>query len=211
MASATKAGKTRNAAKATAVCTAPAPARVRDRIFESACDLFYRNGIHKVCVETIASEAGSNKMSFYRNFSSKEELVAEYLNDQVKDYWAWWETAISPYAGDARRQLQALFDAYTERHMSGSVCGCALGNAALELRDACHPGYAIARGFKAEMRRRLRALARAAGATKPNQLGDGLHLIMEGGYIARITFSGNDGPFAVAATMAGMLVDAHIP
>jgi AcrR family transcriptional regulator len=202
---AAKAGKSRNSPKAAAT-----PARVRDRIFESACDLFYRNGIHKVCVETIASQAGSNKMSFYRNFTSKEELVAEYLNDQARDYWTWWDAAIAPYAGDARRQLQALFDAYTEMHMSGSVSGCALGNAALELREESHPGFAIARGFKAEMRRRLRALARAAGATKPNQLGDGLQLIMEGGYIARITFTGNDGPFAVAATIARMLVDAHM-
>ena len=185
--------------------------RVRDRIFESACDLFYRNGIHKVCVESIASEAGSNKMSFYRNFSSKEELVAEYLNDQAKEYWAWWDAAIAPHTGDARRQLEALFVAYTEKSLSSSVSGCALGNAALELREESHPGFAITRGFKAEMRKRLRALARAAGAAKPNQLGDGLLLVMEGGYLTRITFVGNDGPFAVAAAAARMLIDAHLP
>jgi AcrR family transcriptional regulator len=206
MTSASKAAKIKGPPKAAAA----APIRVRDRIFESACDLFYRNGIHKVCVESIATEAGSNKMSFYRNFASKEELVAEYLNDQVKDYWAWWDAAIAPYAGDARRQLEALFDAYTEKSLSSSVSGCALGNAALELREESHPGFAIARGFKAEMRRRLRALARAAGAAKPNQLGDGLLLIMEGGYLTRITFVGNDGPFAVAATVARVLLDAHL-
>jgi AcrR family transcriptional regulator len=205
MTSASKTAKTTKSPKA-----AGAPIRVRDRIFAKACDLFYRNGIHKVCVESIASEAGSNKMSFYRNFSSKEELVGEYLDDQVRDYWAWWDAAIAPYAGDGRRQLTALFDAYKEKSLSSSVSGCALGNAVLELRDESHPGFAITRNFKVEMRKRLRALARATGATKPNQLGDGLMLIIEGGYLTRITFAGNDGPFAVAATVAQMLIDAHL-
>ncbi|HWW21443.1 MAG TPA: helix-turn-helix domain-containing protein, partial [Steroidobacteraceae bacterium] len=49
--------------------------RVRDRIFDTACELFYRHGIRAVGVDAIASEAGTNKMSFYRNFASKDELV----------------------------------------------------------------------------------------------------------------------------------------
>ena len=51
---------------------------VRDRIMSAATELFYRRGIRAVGVDTITSEAGTNKMSFYRNFSSKDELVAEY-------------------------------------------------------------------------------------------------------------------------------------
>jgi AcrR family transcriptional regulator len=46
---------------------------------QTASDLFYRRGIRAVGVDTIANEAGTNKMSFYRNFASKDELVAEYL------------------------------------------------------------------------------------------------------------------------------------
>ena len=49
---------------------------------KTASDLFYRHGIHAVGVDTIASEAGTNKMSFYRNFASKDELVAEYLRER---------------------------------------------------------------------------------------------------------------------------------
>jgi len=96
-----------------------------------------------------------------------------------------------------------------KKSRSCSISGCALGNAALELRDANHPGFAIVRGYKAEMRKRLRRLARAAGARDPEQLGDALQLIMEGGYLTRITFSGNDGPFNVTAAAARILVDWH--
>jgi AcrR family transcriptional regulator len=43
---------------------------------QTASDLFYRRGIRAVGVDTIANEAGTNKMSFYRSFASKDELVA---------------------------------------------------------------------------------------------------------------------------------------
>ena len=56
--------------------------RVRDRIFATASDLFYRHGIRAVGVDAIAQEAGTNKMSFYRSFPSKDDLVAEYLRRQ---------------------------------------------------------------------------------------------------------------------------------
>ena len=56
-------------------CTPVGKTRVRDRIFEAACDLFYRHGIHGVGVDAIAAEAGSNKMSFYRSFESKDALL----------------------------------------------------------------------------------------------------------------------------------------
>src|SRR5580704_15501779 len=104
--------------------------RVRDRIFETACDLFYRHGIHGVGVDAIAAEAGSNKMSFYRSFASKDALVTEYLRQQEHDYWVWWETAVSRFPEDPRRQVEALFEAQIEFSETAGCRGCALGNAA---------------------------------------------------------------------------------
>jgi AcrR family transcriptional regulator len=192
--------------------TAKKTPRVRDRLYDTACELFHRNGIRNVCVDLIASKAGSNKMSFYRNFGSKEELVVEFLRGQVRDYWVWWDGAIAPHAGDPRRQLDALMEAYVQlgRQCSG-ISGCALGNAAIELRDENHPGFAIVRAYKAEMRERLRQLAKAAGARDPEQLGDALHLLMEGGYLTSLTFNGLDSPFAATAAVAKTLLDAYQP
>src|ERR1700730_12018757 len=106
--------------------------RVRDRIFETACELFYRHGIHGVGVDAIAAEAGSNKMSFYRSFASKDALVAEYLREEEREYWAWWDAAVAQYPSDPRRQIEALFEAQLEIARSDSCRGCALGNAAVE-------------------------------------------------------------------------------
>src|SRR5271170_7199946 len=107
-------------------------ARVRDRIFETACELFYRHGIHGVGVDAIAAQAGSNKMSFYRSFESKDALVTEYLRQQERAYWIWWDGATARYPDDPRRQIEALFEAQLELAMTKSCRGCALGNAAVE-------------------------------------------------------------------------------
>src|ERR1700680_1638709 len=93
-----------------AIISSPPKSRVRDRIMKTASDLFYRYGIHAVGVDTIASEAGTNKMSFYRNFASKDELVAEYLRSEEREGWQWWDETLAAHAGDPRLQVESLFD-----------------------------------------------------------------------------------------------------
>ena len=192
--------------------------RVRDRIFATASDLFYRHGIRAVGVDAIAQEAGTNKMSFYRSFPSKDDLVAEYLRDQENGYFAWWDETIAPHAGNPRRQLEALFEAYLDlarfKAKADSGCktsrGCALGNAAVEIPEDNEPLGNIVHAYKTEIRRRLRKLAREIGARDPEALGDALMLLMEGGYYTRLTFPQNSGPVAAIAKAARTLIDAHV-
>eukprot|EP00456_Euglypha_rotunda_P001911 TRINITY_DN10387_c0_g1_i2.p2 TRINITY_DN10387_c0_g1~~TRINITY_DN10387_c0_g1_i2.p2 ORF type:complete len:125 (+),score=35.41 TRINITY_DN10387_c0_g1_i2:356-730(+) len=101
----------RNEPAAADVTTAETPRKpcVRDRIFDTACDLFYKQGIRGVGVDAIANEAGTNKMSFYRSFSSKDELVAEYLRDSERDFWLWWDSVMVAHEGNPRAQCEALF------------------------------------------------------------------------------------------------------
>jgi AcrR family transcriptional regulator len=192
----------------TPVCAKP---RVRDRIFETACDLFYKHGIRDVGVDTIATEAGTNKMSFYRSFASKDELVAEYLEQKGRDFWVWWDDIVSAHEGDARRQIEALFDAYVTSTCFADSRGCAFANASVEIADEEHPARQVAIKQKAEMRRRLSELAAQAGAAKAHELGDALMLLMEGGYLTRRTFGHGNGPLQSAALTARVLIDAYTP
>jgi AcrR family transcriptional regulator len=191
--------------------------RVRDRIFETACDLFYRHGIRAVGVDAIAQEAGTNKMSFYRSFPSKEDLVAEYLREQEREYFEWWDGTIAPYKGDPRKQLDALFESYLGMTCSAGEAeaecrtsrGCALGNAAVEIPEDNEMLAGIVHAYKSEIRKRLRKLSRDAGARDPNALGDALMLLMEGGYYTRLTYAQNSGPVAAIAKAARALIEAH--
>jgi AcrR family transcriptional regulator len=204
--------------------------RVRDRILETAGELFYARGIHNVGVDSIASEAGTNKMSLYRNFPSKEELVAEYLREQEREYWSVWDATIEPFAGDPRRQLEALFDGFLARAKCKDDTledckvrrGCALGNAAVEIPPHSRGGgratppeddanlRSIVLAYKSELRRRLRKLAKDAGASEPDTLGDALMLLLEGGCYTLSTFSGTSGPIASMAKAARALISIHL-
>jgi AcrR family transcriptional regulator len=211
-------------AKATAAGNTPASAeaaaakpRVRDRILETAGELFYAHGIHCVGVDSIASEAGTNKMSLYRNFPSKEELVAEYLREQEREYWGVWDATIEAFEGDPRRQLEALFDAFLARAKSkhdDADCkvrrGCALGNAAVEIPQEDENLRSIVLAYKSELRRRLRKLSKEAGASDPDTLGDALMLLLEGGCYTLSTFSGTSGPIASMAKAARALISIHL-
>lgn len=190
--------------------------RVRDRILDTACELFYQHGIHAVGVDAIASEAGTNKMSLYRNFPSKDELVAEYLREQEREYWAFWDSTVAPYAGDPRRQLETLFETFFARSKprsnEASTCqtgrGCALANAAIEISEDDETLGPIVQQYKAEIRRRLRRLSRELGARDPDVLGDALMLLFEGGQYTRLTFSGNTGPVSNIGKAVRSLLDA---
>jgi AcrR family transcriptional regulator len=192
--------------------------RVRDRILETACELFYRHGIRAVGVDAIASEAGTNKMSFYRSFPSKDDLVAEYLTDQEGEYWKWWDEVVAPYAGNPRRQVEALIESVVDlaRHKmkEASGCktsrGCALGNACVEIPEDNLRLGDIVHKYKTEIRRRLRRFAREMGAKEPDVLGDALMLLMEGSYYTRLTFPGNTGPVSAIQKAARALIDAHL-
>jgi AcrR family transcriptional regulator len=194
---------------------AGAKPRVRDRIFETASDLFYRHGIRAVGVDSIAQEAGTNKMSFYRSFPSKDDLVAEYLHDQEREYFDWWDETIAPFQGNPRKQLEALFEAYLDLarfkakadHGCKTSRGCALGNAAVEITEGNELLGGIVHAYKTEIRKRLRKLAREVGAREPELLGDALMLLMEGGYYTRLTFPQNSGPVAAIAKTARVLID----
>ncbi len=202
-------GKSKQAAAAERVIPGSPKPRVRDRIFQTARELFYRQGIRAVGVDTIANGAGTNKMSFYRSFTSKDELVAEYLRDQEREVWEWWDEVIAAHAGNPRAQVEALFDAHVSRTCECDSRGCALANAAVEIPEEGHPARPVVEHFKAEMRRRFRSMAEQMGVSDSNALGDALMLLWEGSYLTRLTFSASDGPAQGAAGAARVLIRAY--
>jgi AcrR family transcriptional regulator len=191
--------------------SAGAKPRVRDRIFDTACELFYRHGIRSVGVDAIAAEAGTNKMSFYRSFPSKDDLVAEYLREQQREVWEHWNAIMAAHPGNPRRQIEALFEAHLVTVKDKACRGCALGNAAVEIADDDDVLSKLVRHFKKEVRRRLRKLSHDMGARDPDALGDGLMLLMDGSYFTRLVFPGNSGPIASLMPAVRALIASQLP
>ena len=182
----------------------------RERIFETARDLFYRKGIRGVGVESIAAAAGTTKMSLYRNFPSKDDLVCACLKDEDREFFEWWDGVIAPFEGDPRAQISALFREF-ETHTCAETGsrGCALANAAVELPDLDHPARAVVLDHHREIRSRLQTLCREIGARDPDTLGDSLMLLMGGSYMARLIFP-TTGAIKSVSEAARILIESEI-
>jgi AcrR family transcriptional regulator len=163
----------------------------RDRIFEAAKNLFYRYGIRGVSVDAIAAEADTTKVTLYRVFSSKDELVVEVLQDHSKRVFEWWDSVVGPFAGQPRKQLESLFTGIRDQLCrDASQRGCPVTNAAVEVVEPDHPAREVIRKHKLEVNRRLRELCAEMGAKEPQRLGDALTLLVSGIFATRLTCAG---------------------
>ena len=180
----------------------------RERILAIACDLFYRHGIKAVGVDSIAEAAGTNKMTLYRHFASKDELVAEYLRRLADRATLSWDKLAAEHAGNPRAQLRAWLETMDKHVSSADKRGCPLANAAVELPEKDHPARRVIEEFKIAQRARLVALSRRAGLSEPDMLADELHLLLEG---ARVTAQsvGADGLGARLVRMGEAMIAAH--
>jgi AcrR family transcriptional regulator len=182
----------------------------RGRILAAAGELFYRHGIRAVGVDAIAEAAGTNKMTLYRHFASKDELVAEYLRQSAKLADTCWERFRAAHPDDAYAQLRAWLVEMAEHVASNDERGCPLANAAVELPEKNHPARRVIEEFKVAQRAQLIELCRAAGLAEPDMLADELHLLLEG---ARVTAQsvGTDGLGARLVRMGEAMIAAHSP
>jgi AcrR family transcriptional regulator len=182
----------------------------RARILKAARDLFYRHGIHAVGVDAIAEAADTNKMSLYRHFKSKDELVAECLRECGRELEATWIEIERAHAGDPRGQLLAWLRVIAEYKLGTGERGCAFANAAVELPDCNHPARRVIEDYKNLHRDMIIGLCRKSGLRDPELLADELFLLGEG---ARVSLQslGPRGPAERLTEMFQTLVAAHTP
>ena len=182
----------------------------RERILDTAGRLFYRDGIRAVGVDTIVAEASVAKMSLYRHFPSKDDLVVAYMERMHDEFWAWLAAQTAPYPDEPRRALEAIFEGVVRLAASPQCLGCAFLGMAIEFPEADYPGHRLAIQHKLAVLERLAELATLAGARAPRELAGQLLLLMDGVWGAVRVF----GPGSHAADAAGAsrtLIAAQIP
>ncbi len=184
--------------------------RAGDRIFEVAADLFYNEGIRAVGVETIVKKAGVAKISLYRKFASKDDLIVAYLENRNTDYWRDVDEIVARHEGDPRKQLRSLIAYVTGRATTQGYRGCPFINYAAEFPERSHPGHQIVDANKREMRRRLLDLATALDARYPEGLADALFLLIEGAYASSQTLGGRSGPAKILPSAADNIIESHL-
>lgn len=169
----------------TASAPAARPSPARQRLLDTATDLFYREGIHSVGVDRIIEQAGVTRATMYKQFSGKEGLVLAYLRGEDEGLRSLFAQATDA-ARDPDVLLDLVVDGIAQDIRGRHTRGCPFINAAAE-----HPDDGPVRRLIAEHREWFRStleqLASAAGLTGPEQVAASLVLLRDaalvGGYL----------------------------
>jgi AcrR family transcriptional regulator len=157
----------------------------RDRVRQAAYELFSRDGVRAVGIEAIISRAGTAKMTLYRNFPSKTDLVLDFLELREQRWTNEWLRAESQRRGATpREQLLAIFDVFGEWFATPEFEGCSFVTTMIEIRDPQDPAHQASVERLATIRGYLQALASAAGITDADSFARKWHLLMKGSIIA---------------------------
>lgn len=188
-----------------------AGATAQQLLLRAAGELFYQEGVRAVGVDAVVERAGVNKMSLYRQFASKDELIVAYLEQANDCFFSYFDTSIDQHPGQPVRQIAQYFEDLRHRASREGYRGCPFVNVAAEFPDPSHPARQIVARNKAQLIERLTALTTAAGADDPAALADALALLIEGVYAASQTYGPGCGPIQSAPRVAAQLVASACP
>ncbi|NYH77340.1 AcrR family transcriptional regulator [Actinopolyspora biskrensis] len=179
----------------------------RERLLGAAHRLFYAHGINNVGTDTVIEEAGVAKMTLYRNFNSKDDLVAAYL--QERD--TWWHQKLMERINEPgqtpKEKILSFFEMFAEWVKDPDFHGCAFINAHSEHSQGPEAMKAI-KSHKDSFYRILRKLVADSGAEDPDSLAEQLFVLMEGGIVVS-EMSRKSSPAARARTAAEALLNGH--
>jgi AcrR family transcriptional regulator len=179
---------TADAAAASESAVPPAPPAgktpMRQRILEAAADLFYAQGIRAVSAEKIIARVGITKVTFYRHFPTKDDLVVAYLERRA----AWERDAVAGARLAAGGRVSEVFRMVAEgigaESCSPGFRGCPFINAAAEYADAEHPVRKVVDAHRRWFKGVVEEMLGELGVTEVSDVADQLLMLRDGAMVA---------------------------
>jgi AcrR family transcriptional regulator len=157
----------------------------RERILDTAYDLFSQHGIRAVGVDRIIASSGVAKMSLYRHFHSKDALVLAFLQERERRWtMTWLHSEASGRADDGAGRMLSIFDVFDEWFQKPDFEGCSFINVLLEFSELDHPIRQATTEHLATIRELLRDFAEDAGVADPDAVSCQWHILMKGSIVA---------------------------
>lgn len=157
-----------------------APTATRQRILAAADELFQRVGIRGVGVEAIAEAAETTKMTLYRHFESKDQLIAEWMRGLIAQKETAWDEIIAERPGDPAGQLVSWSRRTAQQLALMQERGSPILNALAELPESDHPARRVIDEHRAREVLRIAAVCREAGFPNPELAADEIYILLEG-------------------------------
>ena len=184
--------------------------RKREHVLAVAQRLFCTRGFHAVSVDTIIAEAGVARMTVYKNFESKDDLMAETLRREDMAFRQWLVSTVEARSLRPADRIAAMFDGLHERFSAAGYYGCPFIRVSVEFPDANHPVHRMAKEHKEMIRSYIRGLVSQAGVSQPVQVSEQIYLLFEGALTAS-QLNGGPWPAEVAKQAALQLVASATP
>jgi AcrR family transcriptional regulator len=180
----------------------------RERVGRAAYELFSREGVKSVGVDAVIAQAGAAKMTLYRNFPSKDDLILEFLRRREQLWTHEWLEAESRRRGESPRdQLLAIFDVFSEWFSQPDFEGCSFLTTMIEINDPEHPVHRAAVGHLANIRGYIGSLAAEAGIRDTDSFARKWHILMKGSIMA--AHEGDTAAAARARELGELLLKEH--
>lgn len=183
----------------------PQISEARQRILETADRLFYQEGIRAVGIDRIIAEAGVAKMSLYKHFPSKDDLILAVLKYREEGVLGFFRSAMERHGKKAKNPLRAFFAALKDLFESPGFRGCPFQNAAVELADPSHPGAEFVRGHKQRFSEFLRTLVEERVGKAAAKVAPAVSILVEGAIVTAV-IQGNPAAADMARDAALKLV-----
>jgi AcrR family transcriptional regulator len=183
----------------------PASAK-RERLLDTAWELFCQSGYRAVGIDTVLAKAGVAKMTLYNHFESKEDLIAAAMEKKGAEILAGLEGVIAQAGRSPGKRLLAVFDWLEIWFGAGDFSGCAFLKAVGEYRGESDKPRLAARGFKQALQDRIETLCAEAGLQSAAVVARQLMLIIDGATIHADMHG--DSSFAADARVAARLLIA---
>jgi AcrR family transcriptional regulator len=160
------------------------PLTLPERILQAASELFYSQGVRATGVDAIAKAANTTKMSLYKYFPTKDDLVLAFLRKRDEDFRLWFAGQVNARADTPKAKLLAVFDVIGEWMAVPEFRGCAFINAAAEFSLEDNPVHRVSAKFYEHFRSYIADLAEQSGSGSPETLAQQLSLLIEGAIVS---------------------------
>jgi AcrR family transcriptional regulator len=157
---------------------------VRERLVEAASELFYAHGLRAVSADKIIERVGTTKVTFYRHFRTKDDLVIAYLQKRAAIEREGIGAAISRAGGDPETTLRLISEGIGAVACSPGFRGCPFINAAAEYADPDSPVRRIVDEHRAWYRTTFEQLIAPLGRPDQAAVADELMLLRDGAMVA---------------------------
>src|SRR4051794_1080759 len=174
----------------TATTGEPRASAARERILQTADRLFYDEGIHAVGIQRVIAEASVTRVTLYRHFPSKDDLIAAYLARRAAYDHEQVNGVIAAYADDPRGALTELAEVLTRDDFGAVRRGCPFINASAEFTGT-HPSRVHAREIRTWVTGRIEELLRRIDHRTPRATAQQLMMVRTGAVVSG-ALDGND-------------------